>query len=70
MLLFAAANVNAELPTFPGAEGFGDVSMGGQGGKVIKVTNLKTEGEGSLQAAYEAEGRLTIWRENGTTSPG
>jgi hypothetical protein len=51
MLLCSAANVNAELPTFPGAEGFGAVSIGGRGGKVIKVTNLKTEGEGSLQAA-------------------
>jgi hypothetical protein len=66
MLLFSAANLNAELPTFPGAEGFGAVSIGGQGGKVIKVTNLKTEGEGSVQAACEAEGpRIVVFETAG-----
>lgn len=38
----------AELRAFPGAEGFGAVSIGGKGGKVIKVTNLKSNfGDGS-----------------------
>jgi hypothetical protein len=46
----------AELPSFPGAEGFGAVAIGGRGGKVIKVTNLSSSGPGSLQAACEEEG--------------
>ena len=66
MLLFSAANVNAELPTFPGAEGFGAVSIGGRGGKVIKVTNLNSNGPGSLQAACETEGpRIVIFEVGG-----
>lgn len=30
MLLFSATNLNAELPIFPGADGFGAVTGGGQ----------------------------------------
>jgi len=37
-----------ELPAFPGAEGYGAVSIGGRGGKVIKVTTLEGNGPGSL----------------------
>ena len=52
----------AKLPSFPGAEGFGAVAVGGRGGKVIKVTNLKSDGPGSLQAACEADGpRIVIF---------
>jgi len=66
MLLFSAANVNAELPSFPGAEGFGAVSIGGRGGKVIRVTNLNSNGPGSFQAACEAEGpRIVIFEVGG-----
>lgn len=54
------------LPAFPGAEGFGATSVGGRGGKVIKVTNLKTKGPGSLQAACEAEGpRIVVFDVSG-----
>ncbi|WP_437285227.1 pectate lyase family protein [Sorangium sp. So ce406] len=48
------------LPAFPGAEGFGAVATGGRGGRVIKVTNLRTSGAGSLQAALDATGPRTI----------
>ena len=68
VLLFSSAD-GAELPVFPGAEGFGSEAIGGRGGKVIKITNLNSNGPGSLQAACEMVGRLTIWRENRTTYP-
>jgi hypothetical protein len=56
----------ADLPAFPGAEGFGAVTGGGRGGKVIKVTNLNTSGPGSLQAACEAQGpRIVVFEVGG-----
>src|SRR5262245_53126369 len=44
------------LKAFPGAEGWGVVSAGGRGGKVIKVTNLNASGKGSLAEACATEG--------------
>ena len=58
--------VGAELPAFPGAEGFGAVAVGGRGGKVIKVMNLNSSGPGSLQAACEAkEPRIVVFEVGG-----
>lgn len=48
------------LSAFPGAEGFGAVATGGRGGRVIKVTNLRSSGAGSLQAALDASGPRII----------
>ena len=56
-----------DIPAFPGAEGYGAVTTGGRGGKVIAVTNLKTSGPGSLQAACDAEGpRIVVFKVAGT----
>jgi hypothetical protein len=50
------------LAAFPGAEGFGAVSVGGRHGRVIRVTNLNASGPGSLQAAAALEGpRIVVF---------
>ncbi|RME84659.1 MAG: hypothetical protein D6775_04845 [Caldilineae bacterium] len=54
------------LPAFPGAEGFGSTTVGGRGGRVIKVTNLNDGGPGSLRAALEAQGpRIVVFEVGG-----
>lgn len=45
------------IKAFPSAEGFGKYASGGRGGKVIEVTNLHDEGEGSLRWALTEAGR-------------
>jgi hypothetical protein len=60
-----------QVPAFPGAEGYGSLTRGGRGGKVIAVTNLNTSGPGSLQAACEAEGpRIVVFKVAGTIDGG
>lgn len=54
------------LKAFPGAEGWGAASVGGRGGRVIKVTNLNASGPGSLAAACAAEGpRIVVFEVSG-----
>ena len=66
--LAAAGSVAAaDLPAFPGAEGYGAKTAGGRGGRVIAVTNLNASGPGSLQAACEAKGpRIVVFKVAGT----
>lgn len=52
----------AERLVFPDAVGFGIHTPAGTDGRVIRVTNLKPEGRGSLKEAIETEGaRLVVF---------
>ncbi len=70
--IFCLASAHA-LPAFPGAQGYGSESVGGSGrnrstprGKILRVTNLKDSGSGSLRACVEASGpRVCIFEVSG-----
>ena len=52
-----ATNEGRQILAFPTAEGFGKYASGGRGGKVVEVTNLNNEGEGSLRWALTEAGK-------------
>lgn len=54
------------IAAFPGAEGHGALSVGGRGGRVIKVTTLAGKGPGSLDEALRANGpRIVVFDVSG-----
>lgn len=57
----------AQLPAFPGAEGWGMYTKGGRGGIVIEVTNLNDSGAGSFrEAVMNPNPRIVIFKVSGT----
>jgi pectate lyase len=48
------------LPAFPGAEGFGALTAGGRGGRVVVVSNTNDAGPGSFREAVSGRGPRTV----------
>ncbi|MDD5184406.1 MAG: polysaccharide lyase [Paludibacter sp.] len=58
--------IKAAIPAFPGAQGGGEFTPGGRGGKVIVVSSLADEGPGSFREACETGGaRIIVFNVSG-----
>ena len=68
VLLCAGVSLSAQIPAFPGAEGFGAYASGGRGGDVYIVTSLNNSGSGTLREALDtvpAAGRTIVFAVSG-----
>jgi len=67
----AGAQSTPSASAFPGAVGWAAQTPGGRGGKIIRVTNLNSDGPGSFKAAVEAKGpRIVVFEVGGTIDLG
>lgn len=60
LLMIATLTTYAQAPAFPGAEGHGRYVTGGRGGKVIHVTNLNNDGDGSFRNAVSGSAKKIV----------
>ena len=60
LVALSSLSLGEEKKTYPDAEGFGATVKGGAGGKVIWVTNLNSNGPGSLREAVDTTGPRII----------
>ena len=68
VLLLRGPSLLAQIPAFPGAEGFGAYANGGRGGDVYYVNNLNTSGTGSFAdaiATVPTAGRTIVFAISG-----
>lgn len=68
VLAAMAVPAAAQIPAFPGAEGFGAYATGGRGGDVYVVTNLNSSGAGSFYegiTTIPAAGRTVVFAVSG-----
>jgi hypothetical protein len=70
-LLLAATVAGAAEPAFPGAVGWGAVTPGGRGGKILRVTTLSPDGPGSFLEAVRTKGpRIIVFEVGGVIDLG
>ena len=61
-LTLYALPAHAQTLAFPGAVGWAKETVGGRGGRIIRVTSLAADGPGTLKAAIEAKGpRIVVF---------
>jgi pectate lyase len=71
MLLVTASAAQPSAVALPGAWGWAAATPGGRGGQILRVTNLRASGAGSLREALEADGpRIVVFEVGGVIDLG